>query len=302
MLLVKGVRRTDMAPSGTWNAGEPRVCPENRANYPWATVGMAFDYEMRFFLGKQDLHQLVAYSGAQVLATWWGLKRDLPRGFVELLSHITALEKIDRNWAKASSPEGKRVLAQVSYALALYEQCFRAHIANTWPLVQLGRRTSLKKLFASFPDDALDDLTKLIGLFVETQPDLPAARELVFNPTFDASILLGGADGDLIVDGRLLDIKTKSKGDITKTDFWQILGYVLSDFSDEYGIIEVGFYLSRHGIQVAWDVGTLMELMSGAPQDLNTMRQRFQETLERLWITRKVARKIHESDEKPKHW
>ncbi|HUZ10705.1 MAG TPA: hypothetical protein VMU76_11130 [Acidimicrobiales bacterium] len=142
----------------------------------------------------------------------------------------------------------------MSYALALYEQCFRAPIADTWPLLQLGKRASLKKLFASFRDDALDDLAELIDLFVETQPDLLAAKELVFNPTFDASLLLGGADGDLIADGRLLDIKTKLGAEIAKTDFWQLLGYALGDFRDAHGITEVGFYFSRQGVQVTWDI------------------------------------------------
>lgn len=214
----------------------------------------------------------------------------LPRGFIELSDHVSELRKGDRNWARPATTEGKRTAAQVGYALALYEQCFRAPIADTWPLVQLVKRASLKKLFASIRDDVLDDLIELTDLFIGAQPDLLAANELVFNPTFDASLLLGGADGDLIADRRLLDIKTKLGGEIARTDFWQLLGYTLGDFRDAFGITEVSFYFSRQGIQVAWDIGTLMELMSGSPQDLDSMRQRFRETLEKLGAARIAER------------
>ena len=192
VVFIRGVHRADVPRSGTWSAGSPRACPEDRAGYPWATVGTAFDYQLRFLLGQQDLRRLVAYSGAKELAAWWGLKDDLPRGFIELLDHVSMLRKADRNWARPATVEGKRKVARVNYALALYEQCFRAPIADTWPLLQLGKRAPLKKVFASIRENALDDLAGLSDLFVESQSDLLAARDLAFNPTFDASLASGG--------------------------------------------------------------------------------------------------------------
>ncbi len=277
---MQGLHRSDVPLSGTWSAGVARACPENRDGYPWRNVGTAFDYELRFCLGGQALRDLVAYSGAQELTAWWGLGGGLPQGFIELTDCVNALERADQNWGRPTTPEGKRKVAQVSLALALYEQCYRAQIDDTWPLLQLGKGATLEQIFELFRDDVLNDLVQLSNVFIETQPELLAAKDLVLNPKFDASPLLGGADADLIVDGRLLDIKTTIDPKITPAHLWQVLGYALADFSDCYGITEVGLYFSRQGIQVAWDIGTLMELMSGAPHDLNTMRQRFREILE----------------------
>jgi hypothetical protein len=274
VLFMRGLRWTNVPWTGTWNAGEPRVCPENPDGFPWPTIGTAFDYQLRFLLGEKRLDRLVARHGAARLALYWGTFNGLPLGYVELTERFAAMKRASRTWASPTTPEGRRELAQLGYVLALYEQ------------LKLGMRAPLKKILASIRDDALEDLTELTQLLVETQPDLVASTHRIFNPTFSASIDLGGADADLVVDGRLLDIKTKLHGDIRRVDLWQLLGYALGDYDDAHDITEVGLYFSRQGVQVAWGIDTLMELMSGAPQDLSEMRQRFRETVEGLQAAR----------------
>jgi hypothetical protein len=288
VLFMRGLRWTDVPWTGTWNAGEPSVCPDDRTGFPWPTIGTALDYQLRFLLGETSLDRLVARQGAARLATYWAGRDGLPQGYVELTQRFAVMTRASRTWARPETPQGRRELAQLSYVLALYEQCFRGPMSDTWPLLKLGKGASLKKVLGSIRDDALDDLTQLTELFVETQPELMTSTQRIFNPTFAASIGLMGADADLVVDGRLLDIKTKLHGDIRRVDLWQLLGYALGDWNDAHGITEAGFYFSRQGVQVAWDVSTLMELMSNAPQNLGEMRQRFRGVVEGLSADREA--------------
>ena len=288
VLFMQGLHWTDVPWSGTWNAGELAVCPADRDGFPWPTIGTAFDYQLRFLLGEVGLDRLVARQGAARLAAYWAGRNGLPRGYVELTERFDAMTKASPTWATPATSEGRRELAQLSYVLALYEQCFRGPMSDTWPLLKLGKGASLKKILGSIRDDALDDLTQLTELFVDAQPELLGSTRRILNPTFAASVGLLGADADLVVDGRLLDIKTKLHGDIRRVDLWQLLGYALGDWDDTHGITEAGFYFSRQGVQVAWDLSTLMELMAHAPQDLVEMRQRFREVVQGLGADREA--------------
>lgn len=77
------------------------------------------------------------------------------------------------------------------------------------------------------------------------------ADEVNLNPTFgSASKLVGGADADLILDHKLLDIKTVKHLRLTQRYWHQIVGYaVLADITKEElpEVREVGIYFSRHG-------------------------------------------------------
>lgn len=103
------------------------------------------------------------------------------------------------------------------------------------------------------------------------------ACEATLNPTFDGSALIGGADADLIVDGCLIEIKTTVKPETLPRDvLYQLLGYVLLDFTDKHGISSVGLYLSRQGEFVSWPLGELLARLTGIDSvDLPGLRRRF---------------------------
>lgn len=85
------------------------------------------------------------------------------------------------------------------------------------------------------------------------------AKQLLLNPTFQGSSLVGGADGDLIVDDMLVDIKTTIKDEHNTKSLDQLLGYYLlanhfpgaeNASFDELSITtinSVALYYSRHG-------------------------------------------------------
>lgn len=101
----------------------------------------------------------------------------------------------------------------------------------------VGDVQDLRRLYEVIPEDEFKDHDRVL-----------------LNPTFgQASRMVGGADADLILDGRLIDIKTTKYLEI-KTDAWrQIVGYgVLADLARTEDkkfpkIDEIGIYFSRHG-------------------------------------------------------
>src|SRR3954465_10550742 len=95
------------------------------------------------------------------------------------------------------------------------------------------------------------------------------ADVLHVNPTFTLSGALGGADGDLIADGRLVDFKaTKDRSIIGSVDLYQLVGYALADSVDEYGIKAVGISALRWRTSVEWPVEELLERLSGETRSL----------------------------------
>jgi hypothetical protein len=81
---------------------------------------------------------------------------------------------------------------------------------------------------------------------------------------FAGSSDVGGADADLILDGLLIDVKgTVAPSRLRKPEFYQLLGYALLDYDDEYGIDRLGFYLPRFGRLITWPVGEYLAMLGG---------------------------------------
>jgi hypothetical protein len=117
-------------------------------------------------------------------------------------------------------------------------------------------------------------------LFCRSQPTLLTATSFHLNPRFAGSILLGGADADLIIDGILLELKTTKAATPARPELWQLAGYALADLDDEYGICKVGFYFGRHGSAITWPVGEFFDQLAGEHVDLTDLRAAFREMLE----------------------
>ena len=86
--------------------------------------------------------------------------------------------------------------------------------------------------------------------------------DFVLNPTFEGSGDIGGADADVILDNCLLDIKSTVKAGIQKLWLYQLLGYVLLDYSDRFELSMVGFYMARQGKFMEWPIDNLLETLS----------------------------------------
>lgn len=102
----------------------------------------------------------------------------------------------------------------------------------------------------------------------------------MLNPNFGASPFLGGADADLILGKRLIDIKTVKKAEASRQYLWQLAGYVLSDLENLYEIEEVGFYFARHGLECTWKADDFFIHLAGNLVNIALMREEFAELLQ----------------------
>jgi len=113
----------------------------------------------------------------------------------------------------------------------------------------------------------IQDLRNLITIvdFSQFQP----RNTCILNPTFNkASILIGGADADLVIDNCLIDIKTVKDPVIKKEWIYQLVGYYILGRIGGIGpegmagekIETLGIYFSRYGILKMFDIKELIDL------------------------------------------
>jgi hypothetical protein len=141
----------------------------------------------------------------------------------------------------------------------LYEQFFRSLAAATSsPLLDLSERATIEDVLAIAPQSAVDDLSAMGRLLCTSYPDL-VGQEAVLNPRFDGSVEIQGADADVIVDRTLLELKTTRQDSFERVDhLYQLLGYALLDYSNQYDLQAVGVYLARRGLLVRWELAELL--------------------------------------------
>ncbi len=265
------------------SAGEAVVRPAVSTGYPWSLVGAAIDYRIRLFMQSKDPATLVSAQGAAVLAHVFGTA---PVAFAELADELRSLVPVGSRTDGLLEDGAERELLKDCFVLAMYESCYRAGLQERWPIVQAGANASLSTLKGLCSPAALDDLLALARLAAERAQPLFTGSHMVMNPTFAASILLGGADADLIVDGTLYDIKTTVDKAPGREGLWQVVGYVLADTDDAFGIDHVGFYFSRQGVVLRWPLQSLLDALGQRQVDLRKERSDFRELLEELPILR----------------
>ncbi|MGH3008544.1 MAG: hypothetical protein ACRDLM_03950 [Gaiellaceae bacterium] len=151
-------------------------------------------------------------------------------------------------------------ICRCCYVLALYEQFFRTlAAAASSPLLEVAEDATIEELLALAPQPAVDDLAAMANVLCGRLPNLVDAPA-VLNPTFGGSTAIGGADADILVDNMLLELKTTRRDNFERVDhIYQLLGYALLDYSDEYEIERVGVYLARRGVLVSWSIAELLE-------------------------------------------
>ena len=165
--------------------------------------------------------------------------------------------------------------------LALLEEVVRAGLRPNSQLA-VGEFADAESLISIAQPHWLDDLRELSWKFYDEFNHL-LTRAHVVNPTFDGSVDVRGADADLIVDGTLIEIKTSVKQEIQSDWLWQLLGYVLLDYSDFHRIHSIGLYMSRQGILFQWDLDEAVGVLrSGNSISIEQLRGQF----------RKIARSV----------
>jgi hypothetical protein len=260
------------------------------------TLGTAFDWLVRFMVSAHPSLDLATRGivGAR--------SNGLLRAFHELALTLGAtsdqlnlggIARVGRYIGPAAIlSEDEELACRAMWVLALLTEVYRAGLMANSPIYELRlERVSVDSLLALAPDDAVQQLKDLKKLAEESL--LPSLRrrpnEWALGPTFDGSKLLK-ADADLIAGGALVDLKTSAGSrrtdgtryaSVKREELWQILCYALMDFSDSYGITEIGLYAARYGSLTMWPLTAFLSELRGSSVDLAEERVALAKVLRR---------------------
>jgi len=244
--------------SPKFSVQKPLLAPPLTTHY--FLVGTGFDYLLRFYLKRLNPEAVkrrwVAENAVTVLFMYKdGFAVDGDTGEVEVVAELMP-DKAD----VAMFHKIKRILSDAKNAYQVYLKTGKISkailtsamlLANLDIIFRTGRFEDYIEL-DTVSDEDIKDLTNLIKI-------VPAARfktkkVCILNPTFgEASVLVGGADADLVVDNILVDIKTTKKLELPRKYFDQLIGYYclhriggISGLPQDCEIKNLAVYFSRH--------------------------------------------------------
>ena len=252
---------------GFWNAWSERVWmfPTIRphgslANYPWALVGAALDYRIRVCWRPYSATDTVAAIGARFArrcgmpdaAEMW---HDLASRWDVMMAYIKRGLPLD--------PDREDRIARMCIALAAYEAIAR----SGREVSLLARTTKIDEVLSRVPAEVVDDIDNLLDEFKRSDDRFISPQSTVLNPMFSGAMMVGGADGDVILDQYLWDFKTTLHPTRASNDYWpyQLLGYGLLDLDDQYQLEGAGIYLSRRGAWISWSWPEMLALLGARP-------------------------------------
>ena len=274
------------------------IHPIERIDNHFGTLGTAIDYRLRYYFAALPSQELAAWSGAKKVSDkmiWdravnWEIAEDLTLAPKSHYDQIINWSSLSLPWSSFSLPQelileffqnleamledvqpaGRKLnrddeslLNRYCVVLALFEQCFRAIPRPESPLFT-AYASSADDLLQIAPAHWIDDLCAMSGLFYDRMGGR-FTEDAILNPTFEGSTyIVGGADADVILDSCLIDFKTTINAKIEGRALYQLLGYCLLDFSNQYGIQRVGFYLPRQGRFLTWQLGDFAARLQGS--------------------------------------
>jgi hypothetical protein len=243
--------------------------------YPnWSALGHTIDYRLRLSfgasLGAAAAMGVIALDGASPLpgAPAPPVRQALTTAARQLL------KAIDTHRTDPGSLTEEH-LVRLCFVAAFFEDIYRTgQIRRRSMLTDATSSTTLADLAAAVPGYVIDDIADQMRL---AEQPLGPYRALpphaqVCGPEFTGSSDLGGADADYILDGLLLDCKAATEPRrLGRGEIYQLAGYLLLDYDDEYGINRVGLYLSRQGGLISWTTNEFLQGL-GATHPLPHLR------------------------------
>lgn len=234
-------------PSGVFNASEDCVaCPKTNHYF---LVGTAFDYllrsEIKRLNPKAKESKLIGMSSVALVRDL--LDKGIPihtrNGLILGEEELRAMLRVSAKFEKERKDFMKNGVLTDSF------------IETT---IKFARLDSLiRALVYQDVEEAVDplDIEDMRALYNLIPSDLKSPiNPTLLDPTFgEASILVGGADVDLIIGNTMIDIKTTKKMKLDQYLWSQIVGYlVLADEAIDRGenlpyIENLGLYFSRYG-------------------------------------------------------
>ena len=229
-----------------------------------SVVGTAFDYMARFIVAQKvtnnknnAISKLNAKNGLEII------KRFCDKKTIKSLE--TKFDKsinLASEFVKHSEINFEELLPYATY-LARLELTYRSGMP---PQDIKG------SLLGKEEQEILEDLQRLCVVFIEhfmiTEVIKPESN-VVYNPHFGiASMICGGADADIFIDGTLYDFKTSKKPGYSWIEIAQIFGYyflnkIAANLKDDkaklngYTINRLSIYKARYGEIEFIDISTM---------------------------------------------
>ncbi|MGW4718819.1 hypothetical protein [Nocardia sp. NPDC004260] len=236
------------------------------------TLGAAFDFLIRFTLDADYRPQIA------VASPWISCR---PEYIGEVLEVARLAGAAARRPLSASALS---TVIRACWALALCTEVYRNPFAFPASLLAdpiRSGRFNAETLLTLAPDDAITQVRALYVLALSELGELlsPPMSAVALGPTFAASRFCG-ADADIIVDGALLELKTRL-GTATKSgradslslaDIYQVIGYAVFDTTDTFRIHTIALYSARYGVLHRWPLQQLLDTVAGEPVDLAAER------------------------------
>jgi len=224
--------------SPNFNQEVPILAKPKTKNY--ALIGTAFDYLLRFYIAKNN----------NIISKKW------------VCEDIEYLVKFDDNLKEITEEIINN--AKNAYKEYLNKGLISENIINS--VIYLAKLDGILRSGGVLPNSIdiepgdIEDLKKLYSIIPNNL--FKNGGICILNPTFGtASLMVGGADADLIIGGTLIDIKTTISLKFTKDYFKQLVGYyILSELDgidgikDKIKIKKLGIYYSRYGYLFTFNV------------------------------------------------
>lgn len=253
-----------------------------RTRVAWGTLNAAIDHRLRYgFSDSRALPNAVelGIAGAFQLAVpaVRAAVRKAGDDLGYLLGELIAAEQpASRSRPLLLGAAAEAQLARLCYAMVWFEEVHRTgRLRPGTPLGDAGPEFTVADLLAAVPGYAVEDLVAQAEIASGALAGLRAAyppAAVYAGPDFAGSPDVGGADADLIAGGLLIEVKgTIVPSRLRRPEFYQLLGYALLDYDDEYRIDRLGFYLSRFGLLISWPVEEYLKLL-GSSRSLAELR------------------------------
>lgn len=238
----------------------PLLAPPRTKNY--ALVGRAFDYLLRF--------QIKALNPHAIERGW------VTQNALHFLKTNAQTRLYDQAYLFVTE-------AKEHYADFLQtQQLTDTLIVSALRLAKLEAIYRSKKLDPTLDQIDDEDIVDLKALLAHVNVEqFTSSEPILLNPTFDlGSLVVGGADADLIIGDVLIDIKTVKEFSLERRDFNQLLGYYvlaklagIDNSPPGHEIKRLGVYFSRYAYLLTFNVSDVIDPIT-FPQFLDWFKQR----------------------------
>ena len=227
-------------------------------------IGTAFDYLLRFYIKRH-----YPYSNTRL----WVAEESL--AFLKSKSKDMSYKEVYRHGVKVIKNAKANYKTYLNNGIITNELLTSViHLSYLDPILRTG------KIFQGMwiiTGPHLDDLRNLISL---VKPEtFKVNKEAFLNPDFGMASKLLSADADLIIDDKLIDIKTVQDFTVTRERFNQLIGYYTLNYlmneknkNNRRKINHFGIYFSRHGylhlykVEDIIDISTFTDFAAGFVQ------------------------------------